>query len=118
MTGKGNKEAKIMSILQIKNLIIKYVNRFSIHSLTDWITHLTKISENKATKSIAKSLAPTIAKAVEERTGSQLAGNLSNAGVDAYAGSGLKKKRGKGIITYRIEFNSYLITNILYFKIS
>ena len=64
---------------------------------------MKKVAENKATKSIAKSLAPTIAKAVEERTGSQLAGNLSNAGVDAYAGSGLKKKRGKGIITDNID---------------
>ena len=46
MTGNGNNEAKNMPILQIKILIIKYVKRFSIYSLTDWIIHLTKINDD------------------------------------------------------------------------
>lgn len=66
---------------------------------------MKKIAENKATKSIARSLAPSISKIVEEKTGSQLAGNLADGGINAYAGSGIRRrrKRGNGIITDNID---------------
>ena len=61
-----------------------------------------KVITDKTTKNIVNKLAPTISKVVADKTGSQLAGDVTNVGLNAYSGSGMKK-RGRGVITSNID---------------
>jgi len=61
-----------------------------------------KAVTDKTTKNIVNKLAPTISKIVADKTGSQLAGDVTNVGLNAYSGSGMKR-RGKGVITSNIN---------------
>jgi hypothetical protein len=64
------------------------------------------IGNSKITKSIAKAAAPLVAQQIKKSTGIDLAGNIAQAGVNAYAGSGFldvmksvaKSKITKGIV--------------------
>ncbi len=79
-----------------------------------------KAVTDKTTKNIVNKLAPTISKIVADKTGSQLAGDVTNVGLNAYTGSGMilggkyictpavnsgmikgsgMKKRGKGVVS-------------------
>jgi len=79
-----------------------------------------KAVTDKTTKNIVNKLAPTISKIVSDKTGSQLAGDVTNVGLNAYTGSGMilggkyictpaansgmikgsgMKKRGKGVVS-------------------
>jgi len=58
-----------------------------------------KVASSKVTKGIARAIAPVVAQSVKDKTGSNLAGNLTTAGLNAYAGSGMRRriKRDDGV---------------------
>jgi hypothetical protein len=60
------------------------------------------IATSKVTKGIVKALAPAVTSAITAKTGSPLAGQIANAGINAYRGSGILdilKKVGNSKVT-------------------
>jgi predicted phage tail protein len=59
---------------------------------------LKKVGNSNITKGVAKALAPAIADQVKQQTGSNLAGDIANAGLKSYAGSGVGNVAQSGVL--------------------
>ena len=97
---KKEKNKLSRNLSQNKGTRIKLddMDDLKVHTGDGYFDSIRSVFNSPVTKSIARVAAPFAGDVVRGLTGSNLAGNLANAGLNAYAGSGLQKKKGDGFL--------------------
>ena len=96
-TKKGkNKLYKNLSQNKGTRIKLDDMDDLKIHTGDGFFDSIRSVFNSPVTKSIARVAAPFAGDVVRGLTGSNLAGNLADAGLNAYAGSGLRPAKGSG----------------------